>query len=96
SDEQLQRVKPQFIAADAYHRDSMFYQPMQTCMLEGTGLSWRDLDDYPRRLQAVTAEQVQAAARKYLVDDTLTVAVLDPQPIDENAPKHKEVPHGHH
>lgn len=96
SEEELQRVKAQVIAADVYQRDSMFYQAMQIGMLEGTGLSWRDLDDYPRRLQAVTAEQVQAAARKYLVDDTLTVAVLDPQPIDENAPKHKEVPHGHH
>lgn len=96
SEEELQRVKAQVIAADVYQRDSMFYQAMQIGMLEGTGLSWRDLDDYPRHLQAVTAEQVQAVARKYLVDDTLTVAVLDPQPIDENAPKHKEVPHGHH
>jgi zinc protease len=96
SEEELQRVKAQVIAADVYQRDSMFYQAMQIGMLEGTGLSWRHLKDYPRRLQAVTAEQVQAVARKYLVDDTLTVAVLDPQPIDENAPKHKEVPHGRH
>jgi len=96
SEEELQRVKAQVIAADVYQRDSMFYQAMQIGMLEGTGLSWRDLDDYPHRLQAVTAEQVQAVARKYLVDDQLTVAVLDPQPIDETAPKHKEMPHGHH
>jgi zinc protease len=96
SEEELQRVKAQVIAADVYKRDSMFYQAMEIGMLEGTGLSWRDLNDYPRRLQAVTAEQVQAVARKYLVDDRLTVAVLDPQPIDENAPKHKEIPHGHH
>ena len=32
-------------------------------------------------LKAVTAEQVQTVARKYLVDTHLTVAVLDPQPI---------------
>ena len=96
TEDELQRVKAQVIAADVYKRDSMFYQAMQIGMLESTGLSWRDLAEYPRHLQAVTAEQVQAVARKYLVDDQLTVAVLDPQPIDENAPKHKEMPHGHH
>ena len=26
----------------------------------------------------------------------ITPAVLDPQPIDETKPKHKEVPHAHH
>jgi len=78
-----------------YQRDSMFYQAMQIGMLESTGLSWRDLDEFPKRLQAVTAEQVKAVANKYLVDDQLTVAVLDPQPIDENKPQAPEVPHVH-
>src|SRR3954469_16414983 len=34
--------------------------------------------DYLRGLQQVTAEQVQAAARRYLVDDNLTVVSLNP------------------
>lgn len=96
TEEELQRVKAQVIAADVYQRDSMFYQAMKIGNLETAGLSWRLLKDYPARLQAVTAEQVQAVARKYLTTDNLTVATLDPQPIDENAPKHKEMPHGHH
>lgn len=96
TEEELQRVKAQVIAADVYQRDSMFYQAMRIGSMETAGLSWRALKDYPARLQAVTAEQVQAVARKYLTNDNLTVATLDPQPIDENAPKHKEVPHGHH
>jgi zinc protease len=96
TEEELQRVKAQVIAADVYQRDSMFYQAMQIGMLESTGHSWRDLADYPRRLQAVTAEQVQAVARKYLDDDKLTVAVLDPQPLDENKQPRQEVPHGRH
>ncbi|MCE9633902.1 MAG: insulinase family protein, partial [Methylophilales bacterium] len=95
TEEELQRVKAQVIAADVYKRDSMFNQAMEIGMLESTGHSWRDLADYTKRLQAVTPEQVQAVARKYLVDDRLTVAILDPQPIDENAPK-KEAPHGRH
>jgi zinc protease len=73
----------------------MFYQAMQIGQLESTGHSWQVLNEYPKRLQAVTAEQVQAVARKYLDDDKLTVAMLDPQPVDENAPKHKVVPHAH-
>ena len=96
TEEELLRVKAQVIAADVYQRDSMFYQAMKIGNLETAGLSWRSLKDYPARLQAVTAEQVQAVARKYLTTDNLTVATLDPQPIDENAPKHKEAPHGHH
>ena len=95
TEEELQRVKAQVIATDVYQRDSMFYQAMEIGQMESTGLSWRALNEYPKHLQAVTAEQVQAVARKYLDDDRLTVAILDPQPIDENAPKHKEVPHVH-
>jgi zinc protease len=39
------------------------------------------------RLAAVTPEQVQAVAQKYLTQDRLTVAVLDPQPVDGKQPK---------
>jgi hypothetical protein len=36
-----------------------------------------------QKLRDVTPEQVRAVARKYLVDDKLTVAILDPQPTAE-------------
>ena len=42
--EELQRVKAQVIAADVYKRDSMFYQAMQLGQLETTGYSWKILD----------------------------------------------------
>jgi len=95
TEEELLRVKAQVIAADVYQRDSMFYQAMQIGQLETAGFSWRLLKDYPAKLQAVTAEQVQAVARKYFNQDNMTVATLDPQPIDpnDNAPKGK--PHVH-
>lgn len=92
--EELQRVKAQVIAADVYQRDSMFYQGMQIGRLEISGFSWRILEDYPARLKAVTPEQVQAVARKYLNRDNLTVVTLDPQPLDPNA-KPKGKPHDH-
>jgi zinc protease len=32
------------------------------------------------KMQTITPAQVQAVAKKYLVDESLTIAVLDPQP----------------
>ena len=94
TEEELQRVKAQVIAADVYQRDSVFYQAMRIGRLETTGFSWRTLDSYPAKLSAVTPQQVQEVARKYLIKDTLSVATLDPQPIDPNA-KPKGKPHEH-
>jgi zinc protease len=95
TEEELLRVKAQVIAADVYQRDSMFYQAMQIGQLETAGFSWQLLQDYPAKLQAVTAAQVQAVTQKYFNQDNMTVATLDPQPIDpnDNAPKGK--PHVH-
>lgn len=93
TEEELLRVKAQVIAADVYQRDSMFYQAMQIGQLETTGFSWKVLESYPAKLQAVTAEQVQEVAKKYFVKDNMTVATLDPQPITDTAPKGK--PHVH-
>ncbi|MDX5411387.1 MAG: insulinase family protein [Thauera sp.] len=82
---ELERVKAQVLADHVYQQDSVFYQAMQIGTLETIGLGWRRMDEYLPRIQAVTAEQVQAVARKYLVDERLTVAVLEPQPMDADA-----------
>lgn len=92
--EELERVKAGVIAADVYKRDSMFYQGMQIGTIETIGFSWKILEDYPKKLRAVTPEQVQAVAKKYLLKDNLTIATLDPQPIDPNA-KPQGKPHVH-
>ncbi len=92
--QELDRVKAAVIAADVYQRDSMFYQAMQIGTVESIGFSWKILDAYPAKLRAVTAEQVQAVAKKYLLQDNLSIATLDPQPIDPNA-KPKGKPHVH-
>jgi zinc protease len=83
--DELERVKAQVLADHVYQQDSVFYQAMQIGTLETVGLGWQRMDEYLPRIQAVTAEQVQAVARKYLVDDHLTVAVLEPQPMDAAA-----------
>lgn len=84
---ELDRIKAQVVANKVYELDSVFYQGMQIGTLETVGLDWRKLDEYVDRIKAVTPEQIQKVARKYLVDDHLTVAELDPQPQPVNARK---------
>lgn len=86
SPEELARVTAQVAASDVYQRDSLFYQAMRLGILETVGLGWNRLEDYVQRIQSVTPEQVQAVARKYLSDDRLTVAILEPLPLDGRRP----------
>ena len=79
--DELTRVKAQVTAAQVYARDSVYYQAMRIGMLQTIGLPYDSSDLQVKKLQQVTAEQVREVARKYLVDDNLTVAVLDPQPL---------------
>ncbi len=81
SQDELQRIKAQVLASDVYQRDSNFYQAMQLGMLETVGLGWKKADEYVEKVNQVTAQQVQAVARKYLIDDHLNVAYLEPLPI---------------
>lgn len=89
SQAELERVKAQVVAGAVYERDSHFYQAMQIGTLETVGLRWQMLDEYVEKVRAVTAEQVQAVARKYFVNDGLTVAVLDPLPLNNNHVNHE-------
>lgn len=84
--QELDRIKAQVTASKVFEQDSIFYQAMQIGTLETVGLDWRILDDYLDHLHAVTPEQVQTVAQKYLIDDGLTVAVLDPQPMEGRRP----------
>ena len=79
---ELERVKAQVLADRIYQEDSVFYQAMQIGQLETLGLGWERMEEYLPRIQAVTAAQVQEVAKRYLNEDRLTIAVLDPQPMD--------------
>jgi zinc protease len=85
NEDELKRIKAQVVASKVYEKDSIFYQAMQIGTLETVGLDWRLSDQYVDKIRAVTPQQIQEVARKYLVDDRLTVAVLDPQPINNIA-----------
>jgi len=85
-EQEMERVRNQLIAEKVYELDSLFYQAMVLGQLETVGLGWELADTYVDQLAAVTPEQIRAVARRYLVPDKLTVAVLDPQPIDDTQP----------
>jgi zinc protease len=87
SAEELERVKTQIIASQVYKRDSMMAQAMEIGQAEAIGFGWKSVDKTLEKLRSVTPEEVQAVAKKYFNDDSLTVAVLDPQPVDESKPK---------
>lgn len=91
SEQELKRVKTAVVASAVYQRDSLFYQAMQIGTTETVGLGHEVLDEYVDRIQSITAEQVQAVAKKYLVDEGLTVAVLEPQPMEPGAQRSRSV-----
>ena len=75
---ELERIRIRVLADNVFQQDSLFYQGMLLGMLETAGIGWRELDAYAERIRAVTPEQVQSVARRYLVDDRLTVGILEP------------------
>ncbi len=79
---ELKRARAQLVASQIYKLDSVFAQAMEIGQTESANLSYKDIDRMLQKLQAVTAAQVQAVARKYFNDDSLTVGILEPQPLD--------------
>lgn len=78
--DELARARAQLVAGQVYKLDSMFAQAMEIGQLEAVGIPHRQGRRIIEKFQAVTAEAVQAVARKYFVDERLTVAELDPLP----------------
>ena len=79
--EELERVKAQIISGIVYQQDSISSQANQIGRMEAIGRSWREADTMVDKLSAITPEQIQAVARKYLVPENKTVTVLNPQPL---------------
>ena len=76
---ELKRIKVRILSEQIYKRDSIFGQAMEIGSMEMAGFSWKDIDYIMEKMQSITPAQVQAVAKKYLVDEGLTIAVLDPQ-----------------
>lgn len=83
TDEELRRVKAQVLASAVYNKDSNFYQGMQLGILETIGQPWQKGEEYVDKINQITAQQVRAVVRNYLLENKLTIAYLDPQPITQ-------------
>ncbi|HFC91565.1 MAG TPA: insulinase family protein, partial [Leucothrix mucor] len=81
STDELKRVKAQVIAGEVYERDSIEHIATLLGSLESTGIGYQLMDEYVPQVLAVTAEQIQSVAKKYLINDHLTVAELIPQDL---------------
>jgi zinc protease len=86
SAEELLRVKAQVTAYQVFQLDSMFAQARQIGALDNVGLPYDSIELQARKIKEVTSVRVQEVARKYLVEDGLTVGVLDPQPMGDRKP----------
>jgi len=73
---ELQKVKNR-LAANAYRRlQSNFFLMIQLGIFESMG-GWEYINQSPRKLQAVTAQDVQRVAREYLMTNNSSVALYN-------------------
>ncbi|MBI5027107.1 MAG: insulinase family protein [Nitrospirae bacterium] len=77
SEREVQKAKNQLEAAFIMGQDSISFQVRVIGMFEMIE-SWRLKDLYIEGIRKVTPEDVQAVARKYLVEDQRTVGILIP------------------
>lgn len=78
SERELKRVKAQVVAGEVYQQDSVQRQAYVIGSLETVGLGWQTMNEYADNIQKITAEDVRDVAKKYLIDDFKTVAILTP------------------
>jgi zinc protease len=84
--EDLERVKTQLIAEAIYAQDNQATLARWYGGALTTGLSIDDIRSWPDRIRAVTAEQVRAAAQKWLDSKRSVTGYL----IKDAAPKREE------
>ncbi len=75
---ETEAARRQLHAAAVFERDSGFQVFSGLTRAVAVG-DWRFYTDYLERVAKVTPEQVQAVAKKYLIDDALTVGWFVPQ-----------------
>lgn len=84
TEKELSRVKTKLVANKTYKLDSISAQASDIGSLVAVGLPWEEADNYYRQIEQVTAQQVQDVAKKYLVQEAATIAVLTPKNIVTN------------
>jgi len=78
SEQELDRVKSQIIASEVYQQDSIQRQAYIIGSLETIGLGWKVMNEYAENIRQITARDIRDVAKKYLINDHKTVAILTP------------------
>ena len=92
SEQELARVKTQWVASEVYKLDSLFSQARALGSNWALGLPLDAGDKVVSLLRQVTAQQVQAVAGRYFGDDQLTAGMLLPQPVDARRKRQSGAP----
>ncbi|MEG1769161.1 MAG: insulinase family protein, partial [Comamonas sp.] len=87
---ELARVKTQWVAGTVYERDSVFSQAQTLGSYWSMGMPVDAEERLLQQLKQITSAQVQDVAARYFGDDQLTIATLDPQPLDPGKPRRPE------
>ncbi len=87
SEAELKRVKAQVIAGEVFERDSIQHMATLLGSLESVGLGHKYMGEYVPGVLSVTAKQIQEVAKKYLIEEHLTVAELIPLPLEKTSKK---------
>ncbi len=74
---ELKRIKAQVIANEVYQQDSIFYQGMLIGMSETTMGNSEIIGRFVDNIKSVTPEQIKYVAKKYLVSEKRTVAIVN-------------------
>jgi zinc protease len=85
--DELERAKAQIIASKIYQEDSIEFQAYEIGTLETVGLSWREIQNAIKQIEALTPTQIQTVAKEYLTPLRLTVGILKPLPMPANQPQ---------
>jgi predicted Zn-dependent peptidase len=70
---ELQKVKNQFAASNFRRLKSNFFLLVQLGYYEGLG-TWEEINDAPKKIDAVTADDLQRVAKTYFTDKNRSVA----------------------
>jgi len=89
TNEELARVKINQRAQMTFNQDSISGQAQLIGALEVSNLSYKLADELPEKLNALSVQTVQAAAKRYLTMDSLSTLYL--RPIEQAADNTKTV-----
>jgi zinc protease len=83
---QLERIKGRVRAGEVYVLDDLVERASRVGAGLSSGLTLDDIEQWPGMLQAVTAEEVQAAARSLFVIENSVTGWLRPEPEGSSEP----------